>query len=109
MMTKRELIDIIELLFEVINDLYARGPGAEEKKQLDGLADTLDRAQNRLVKLMIRENDARYVELTEELGAVNSRIKQDLIGLGAVNKLLDEIRQATDLVANIVLLFGVVA
>jgi len=108
-MTKKELLDIIESLLEAINSLYAKGPTEEEKKEMDDLAEGLDQAQNKLVKLMIRENDAEYVGLTEKLAAVNSQIKDDLTALEGLRKLLDEVKQGVELITAIVKLVGVAA
>jgi hypothetical protein len=108
-MTKKDLLDSIESLLEVINSLYSKGPSVEEKKEMDELADKLDKAQNRLVKLMIQENDAEYVKLTGELGAVNSRIKHDLTALEKLRKILDGVKQAVELTTEIVKLLAVAA
>ena len=106
-MTKKDLLDNIELLLEVINSLYSKDLSEEEKKEMGELADKLDKAQNRLVKLMIQENDAKYVKFTEELGAVNSRIKQDLTAFEKLRKILDGVKQAVELITEIVKLLGV--
>lgn len=108
-MTKRDLLDIIESLLEGINVLISKGPSEEEKKELDELADELDEAQNKLVKLMIQENDAKYVKLTEKLDEVNSQIKDDLTALENLRKILDGIKQAVGVVIEIVKLVGAAA
>jgi len=108
-MTKKELLDSIESLLIAINILISKEPGETEQKELDDLAGKLDKAQNSLVKLMIRENDAEYMKLAGELGAVNSRIKQDLTALETLGKALDEVKQAVALISKIVELFMAVA
>src|SRR4030067_1333343 len=105
-MTKKDLLDIIESLLEAINSLYAKGPTEEEKKEMDDLAEELDQAQNKLVKLMIRENDAEYVGLTEKLDAVNSQIKDDLTALEGLRKLLDGVKQGGEGIPESVKLVG---
>jgi NurA-like 5'-3' nuclease len=108
-MTKRDLLDIIESLLEGINVLISKSPSEEEKKELDELADELDEAQNKLVKLMIQENDAKYVKITEKLDEVNSQIKDDLTALENLRKILDGFKQAVGLVIEIVKLVGAAA
>jgi hypothetical protein len=108
-MTKRDLLDIIELLLKDITRLYSKGPSEEEKKELDQLADELDEAQNKLAKRVIQENDAKYVDLTDKLGEVNSQIKDDLTKLEQLRKILDGIKQAVKLIIEIVELVGAAA
>jgi hypothetical protein len=103
----KDLLDIIEFLLEVINNLSSKSPSEEEKKELDELADKLDMAQNRLVKLIIKENDAEYRKITGELGAVISGIKKDLIELENLKNILSGVKQAVELITQVVMLLGV--
>jgi hypothetical protein len=108
-MTKKELLDSIESLLININILISKVPSENEEKELDDLAGKLDKAQNRLVKLMIRESDAEYLKLAGELGKVNSRIKQDLTALETLGKALEGVKQAVALISGIVELCAVAA
>ena len=108
-MTKKDLLDNIESLLVVINSLYSKDPSEEEKKEIDELAEKLDRAQNRLVKLMIQENDAEYVRLARDLGAVNSQIHHDLTALEKLRKILDGVKQSVEVITEIVKLVEVPA
>ena len=119
-MTRKDLLDIIEYVLEVINNLYSKRPSEEEKKEpgdkkketgkwaddLDEWADELDMAQNQLAKSIIQENDAEYLKLTEELGAVISGIRKDLIELENVRDIVGGVKGAVGLITQIVTLLG---
>ena len=120
-MTKKDLLDSIEFLLEVVNNLYSKGTGEDATKEpgdkkkehdkwaddLDEWADELDTAQNRLAKRIIRENDTGYVKITGELGTVISGIKKDLTELENVRNVLNGVKQAVGLVTQVVTLLGV--
>lgn len=106
-MTRKDLLDIIESLLEVVNNLSSKGPDEEEKKKLDQLADALDTAQNSLMKLIVKEHDAEVVRLGKELGAVQARIRKDLTELEKMQNILDGIGQAVALTTEIIKLSGV--
>ena len=107
-MTKDELLEMTDKLFEVLNELYSRDPSGTEKSKLDEQRDKLDDAQRKLVKLIIKEDDAEYVTLTNELAVVNTRIKEDLTDLATLNQTLQNIEQAVGLITQIVALAAAV-
>ena len=106
-MTRKDLLNIIESLLEVVNNLSSKGPDEEEKKKLDQLADALDTAQNNLMKLIVKEHDAEVIRLGKELGAVEARIRSELTDLEKLKGILDRIGQAVALATEIIKLSGV--
>ena len=106
-MTKKELLDLIDSMFDTITFLYSKNPGESIAMELGRLSDELDRAQNRPVRIIIRQNDSEYERLSAELNAVNSQLQQDLSDLQSISKLLDGITEAVQLVMSIVKLLAV--
>ena len=100
-MTKIELLDTIVSLLGSIADAVDLAQNQNDKDDLNELRDTLNEARNKLSQLIINEQDKNYIQLTDQLGAVNSKIKELLTELAKLAVIIDGIKQAVDIVIEI--------
>lgn len=78
-MTKSELVSLIgDILTEIDVVSGSLGQNLPSRKKLDELRGNLDEQQRKLVRLIFKENNSEYINITAELSKTNEEMRKSL-------------------------------